>query len=58
MDAIRVQCLEWEGYQLDAFLAFKIKFFLEEINGTSNAHGMGASSSSMFLYQHCSNYRL
>jgi hypothetical protein len=58
MDAIRVQYLEWGEYQLDAFLAFKIFKFLEEINGISNAHGMGALSSSMLLYQHCSNYRL
>jgi len=38
------QCLEWGEHMSIAFLAFKILNLLEKVEGTSNAHGMEASS--------------
>jgi hypothetical protein len=38
------QCLEWGEHMSNEFLAFDILNLFEKAEGTSNAHGMGASS--------------
>jgi hypothetical protein len=38
------QCLEWGEHMSNAFLAFEILNLFEKVEGTSNAHGMRASS--------------
>jgi hypothetical protein len=49
MDAIKVQCLEWEKYKSNAFLASKVLGLFEEFEMTLDAHGTKASCGHVFM---------